>query len=113
MAEYRLDLPPDFEEYGWEVEAKGWFEGAVLVFAGKKYRLHFFDPVRLGQEIQSSIEREGVFFEPNVVVVTHVTRLNMESAAARLVEGILAMTRRGYAIDLLEETTTPEEWRTP
>jgi hypothetical protein len=113
MTDYRFDLPADFEEYAWEVEIKGWFEGAVLTFQGKKYRLLFYDPVRVGQEIQSSIEREGAFFDPNLVVVPSVTRSNMQRAAARLAERQVAIMKRGYTIDLVEEIVTPELWRTP
>ena len=43
--------------------------------------MSFYDPVRLGQEIQSEVERGSIFFEPNLVVVKSVTRADMERAA--------------------------------
>jgi hypothetical protein len=86
MSSFSFDLPADFAEYEWELEAKGWFSLARLTVSGKQYRLKFFDPARLGQEIQDELERGRVFFEPNLVVVQSVTKANMERAAAFLVE---------------------------
>jgi hypothetical protein len=34
-------LPEGFDEYAWEVEAKGYFSEAMLSFSGKRYRLKF------------------------------------------------------------------------
>jgi hypothetical protein len=86
MSSFSLDLPEDFAEYEWQAEVKGWFSGARLTVSGKQYHLTFYDPVRLGQEIESEFERGRVFFEPNLVIVQSVTRANMERAAALLVE---------------------------
>ena len=86
MSMFSFDLPADFAEYEWEVEAKGWFSDARLTVSGKQYRLNFFEPARLGQEIQDELERGRAFFEPNLVVVQSVTKANMERAAALLVE---------------------------
>jgi hypothetical protein len=44
-----------------------------MTVSGRDYRLSFYDPVRLGQEIQSEFERGSIFFEPNLVVVKSVT----------------------------------------
>ena len=83
MSNYSLDLPADFMDYEWEVEAKGWFE-AHLIASDRKYRLRFYDRVRLGQEIDDKLGRGSVFFEPNLVVVESVTRVNMEKAVESL-----------------------------
>jgi hypothetical protein len=87
MSSFSFDLPADFAEHEWEAEAKGWISEARLTVSGKQYRLHFFDPARLGQEIQDELECGRVFFEPNLVVVQSVTKANMERAAALLVIG--------------------------
>lgn len=49
MVDYVLKLPVDFDDYAWEVESKGWFGEAVVVAQGKRYKLNFYDPVRLTQ----------------------------------------------------------------
>jgi len=96
VSRFSLELPADFADYEWEVEAKGWFSEARIVASGKQYRLTFYDPVRLGQEIESELGRDGAFFEPNLVIVQSVTRANMERAAALL-------ARSGRAACLVEE----------
>ena len=84
-ADFELRLPEDFDDY-WEVEDKGWFSGAVLVFAGKSYRLNFFDPVRLGQEVSDEIDRCESFLEDNLVVIRSLTRARIEAAAKWIIE---------------------------
>ena len=86
MTKHSLDFPQGYDDYAFEVESKGWFGEARLSFLGRQYRLNFYDPVRLGQDIDSEIQRGHLFFEPNLVVVQSLTRPNMESAVARLVE---------------------------
>ena len=79
-----LLLPEGFEEYAWEVEAKGYFSEAKLVLAGRQYRLNFIDPVRLSQDVATEFESGRIFFEPNLVVIPSVTRANMEKAVEEL-----------------------------
>jgi hypothetical protein len=86
MSHFSFDLPSDFAEYEWEVETKGWFSDARMIVSGKRYRLSFYDPARLGQEIESELQRDGAFFEPNLVIVRSVTRANMERAAVLLAQ---------------------------
>lgn len=85
MLNWSLDLPADFADYEWEIEAKGWFD-ARLIASGQQYVLHFYDPARLGQQIDDELRRQRFFCEPNLVVVQSVTRANMEHAARSLVE---------------------------
>jgi hypothetical protein len=86
MSDHRMTFPGDFDDYAWEVEAKGWFSGAILSVAGKDYTLNFYDPVRLGQAIQGELQRGSAFCEPNLVVVKAVTRSEMEGAAREIVK---------------------------
>ena len=91
MSSFSLVLPADFADYEWEIEAKGCFFRARMIVAGKHYSLNFYDAVRLGQEIKDELERGGVFFEPNLVVVRSVTKAEMGKAAERLVQsGLVA-----------------------
>jgi hypothetical protein len=77
--------PDDFDDYAWEVEAKGWFEGIMVEWNGRHIRPVFYDPVRLGQEIADTFARgEAYFREPNLIVVQATTRDYMQSA----VEGL-------------------------
>ena len=85
MLEYSLQFPAGFDEYAWEVEAKGWFSEAVLLVGTRRFRLNFYDATRLAQEVASDLENSGVFFDPNLVVVNPVTRQEMEKAARQLV----------------------------
>jgi hypothetical protein len=86
MVNFALLFPGDFSDYEWEVKAKGSFSEARLAVSGKHYRLNFYDPVRLQQEIESELQCGLVFFEPNLVVVNSVTRSDMERAAEALVQ---------------------------
>ncbi len=86
MTEHALIFPDGFDDYAWELEAKGCFSEARLFLSGKYYRLNFYDPVRLGQEIESELARGVFFFESNLVVLEVVTRPNMEKAVEELVK---------------------------
>lgn len=80
----KLKFPDDFDDYASDVEAKGWFSGAILCVAGRNYALNFYDPVRLAQTIHDELERSKVFCEPNLCAVRSVTRLEMKEAAIEL-----------------------------
>ena len=86
MTTFSLIFPQGYEDYAWEVESKGWFGEAMLSYSGRNYRLNFYDPARLAQEIDSEIQNGGIFFERNLVIVKSLTKASMESAAAELVE---------------------------
>jgi hypothetical protein len=92
MTDFSLVLPADFEDYAWEVQAKGCFADAILTVAGRCYRLNFYDPTRLNQEIESELERGVAFAEPNLVIVRAVTRSNMQQAAEMLAQSGQANT---------------------
>jgi hypothetical protein len=85
MFPYLLIFPEDYEDYAWEVESKGWFGEARLEFSGRSYRLNFYEPVRHRQEVESELLRRDVFFEPNLIIVPLVSKLNMEKAVEFLV----------------------------
>jgi hypothetical protein len=68
VTSHPLIFPEDFDEYASEVESKGRFSGVRLNFEGRDYALTFYDPVRLGQEIEAEFQREGIFFEPSWVL---------------------------------------------
>lgn len=96
MADYNLSLPEDFGDYEWEVTAKGCFSEAFLTVAGIRYRLNFYDAIRLQQEIESALGSGEMFFEPNLLVIKAVDKAKIEEAAELLV-------RSGQARFLLPE----------
>lgn len=85
MSSYSLILASDFDDYAWEVESKGWFSDVTVVVSGKTYKLHFYDPARLGQEIEDELSGNVAFVEGNLVVVRAVNRANIELAVSELV----------------------------
>lgn len=92
MTDFSFVLPADFDDYAWEVQAKGCFTEALMTIAGKRYRLNFYDPTRLSQEIESELARGVAFAEPNLVIVRAVTRSDMEQAAEMLAQSAQANT---------------------
>ena len=84
--DYKLSFPDDFTDYEWELESKGYFNGAVVVCQGDNYRLSFYDPVRLAQEIEDELSSTALFMEENLVVVSSVDRVHMEKAVKFLME---------------------------
>ena len=84
MISTNLRLPSDFDDYAWEVEAKGWFDGAVAEFNGIQYEIVFYDPSRLAQDIDKDLEDGGIFYEKNLIVINLVDRHHMEKAVKHL-----------------------------
>jgi hypothetical protein len=99
---FSIEIPDDFADYEWEVSAKGYITIAMIVSA-RRYRLSFYDPVRLSQEIRSDLERDHPFFEPNLIVVESVTRAAIERAVHELV-------RSGRAAEMIEERPSAKPW---
>lgn len=86
MKDYKLTFPQHFAEREWEIESKGWLSSVFLEFEGKRYSLMFYDPVRLSQEAREDIQRDGLFFEKNLILVESVTKAAMEKAIAYIIE---------------------------
>lgn len=91
MSDAEIIFPPGFEDYEWEVEAKGWLPGVVAVIQGRRYALTVYDPVRLIQDIDDALKDGGVFLERNLVIVASVTR----GGIARAVQEIVRTGRVG------------------
>lgn len=80
MIDYKLVLPDDFDDYSLEIVSKGWFNDAIAIIAGNRYKITFYDQVRLSQDIQEELGRATVFFEPNLLIIKSVDRKHMEKA---------------------------------
>lgn len=103
MTDFSFVLPADFDDYAWEVEAKGCFAETLMTVAGKRFRLNFYDPVRLNQEIESELERGAAFFEPNPVIVRSVTKANMQHATCSRLQAAEMLAQSGQAATLVPE----------
>lgn len=86
MSNITLQFPPGFEDYDWEVEAKGWLPGVVAVIEERRYTLTVYDRARLLQDVDDVLKEGRIFFEPNLVVVASVTRENIASAIQEIVQ---------------------------
>lgn len=83
-AEPRLLLPPDFDDYGWEVESKGVFFAAEVEFEDGAFGVTFYDPTRLAQDLEAELGSDAQVSFARVVVVERVTVENMERAVRAL-----------------------------
>ena len=101
MTEHAVEFPEGFNDFAWEAESKGWLQGAIAVIAGRRYRVIFYDPARLAQDIESELEESAFFFERNLIVVRSLTRSHMEAAIE-----VIAST--GRHMDLVPEEPGPQ-----
>ena len=70
-------FPPEFDERAeYEMALKGHlWGGEVELPDGRRFPITFFDPVRLGQDLESAVRHgEPAFVEPALVVIPEVTR---------------------------------------
>lgn len=74
-----LVLPPDFDEYAWEVEAKGYCPASASV-GERSVEVTFYDPTRLAQTIADDLTAGRSFAEHRLFVVPRVTRDAMREA---------------------------------
>jgi hypothetical protein len=85
---YTVLFQPWFDEQReLETPAKGYLPDVDVLFdSGARYRLFFIDPVRLGQDAETTFETGWkCFTEPGLVVVPEVTRANVLAAVGELV----------------------------
>lgn len=85
MSDFSIEYPPGFEDYEWEVQAKGWLRGVVVVIHGRRHTVTVYDPTRLAQDINDALKRGDAFLEENLVVVRSVTPENIAAALAEVV----------------------------
>lgn len=75
-----LHFPQDFADHEWEIKSKGWYPFTVVTDDGKRFRLNFYDRIRLNQEVEDELNNSGLFFEPNIIVISEVTRNEIHKA---------------------------------
>ena len=79
----QLDIPEDLEEGFWD--SKGYFEDADLRVGNLIFKVSFYDPVRLAQDIEVELKYWSVFLVENLIVVPEVTRKAMHNAIAAII----------------------------
>jgi hypothetical protein len=75
-----LRFPDDFEDYAWEVEAKGVFWGAVVQTDTGAISPTFYDPVRLAHDIASDLASGSAVGIRHLVVIEKVTIESIQKA---------------------------------
>jgi hypothetical protein len=71
----------DIELYESEITMKGYCSDVQVTLPdNSNYRVCFYDPVRLGQDLES----EGYIGEPGLIVINEVTIISMEKAVFQL-----------------------------
>lgn len=87
MADYVIEFPDYFDEYAWEIEAKGYFADLTIVVGVRRLHPTFYDPVRLEQTYRDDLAADQYFAVGGLVVVPVVTRQHIEAAVERLSRG--------------------------
>ena len=82
--EFELMFPDDFDDEEWLISAKGYVSDLVVAAGARRFRLNFFDPVRLNQEAQSAVEELPCLVERNLVIVSKVDRKHITAAVSWL-----------------------------
>ncbi len=76
---------PFGEREAYEAEARGYLGYAAVELNGCRIPVVFYDPVRLQQDLEEEAVSGNAFIaEPGMIVVTAVTKENMESAVTKL-----------------------------
>src|SRR5262245_33406608 len=65
---------------------RGCYRATVELANGERFELEFYDPVRLGQEVDDLLSQGSYFACAGVVVIPEVTLKNMEGALEQLVK---------------------------
>ena len=84
MTAYDLIWPDGFEDYAWQLEAKGRCSGVVIKVGGRSVKPVFYDPVRLKQDLDEEISSKRYFLERNLIVLETVSREAIEAVVRDL-----------------------------
>ncbi len=86
----KIIFPTDWTERDEaEMVVKGCVELDIELSNGKCYQLSFYDPIRLNQTVERSLQRGGNFFaEANLIVLSSVTLEHIQIAIEELSKGL-------------------------
>ncbi|OYN87509.1 hypothetical protein [Parenemella sanctibonifatiensis] len=77
-----LIMPPDFLDFCWELEYKGYFSVEVVLPSDRIVPVEFYDHARLAQELREHRDAGTPFFARRIAVVESVD-LELMNAAVR------------------------------
>jgi hypothetical protein len=76
----KLKLPDDFEDYAWEVEAKGVFWDAHALVEDRDVPVVFYDRRRLAQDVEDDIREQHFAAIAHLIVIDRLTIEQMTDA---------------------------------
>jgi hypothetical protein len=84
----RLAFPEGFTERDkWEMERKGYVYAFLECEDGRRYQVMFIDPVRLGQDVEATLQAgQCYYYEFGQVVVPEITIAALTKIIPHLVE---------------------------
>ncbi|GAA1616048.1 hypothetical protein GCM10009733_010420 [Nonomuraea maheshkhaliensis] len=80
VAAYIINFPNWLDGYEHETQSKGYLVGVRVESDNRVYDLVIYDPIRLRQDIEDEVQSAGYFAAPNLLVVSVVTRAEIEAA---------------------------------
>lgn len=86
---YTIKYPEGYVEdsyFQFEVEAKGYLQNVTLRFLTRDYKLIFYDPVRLEQDILEDLKIKKSFFASNLIVVESVNIEHINNAIIDMIK---------------------------
>lgn len=78
-----LILPDDFDDYAWEVGAKGCLTGISVRIGEMVLPVVFYEPARLSQDIAEELSAGRTFSTVRLLVVERVTESAMRLAVTQ------------------------------
>lgn len=91
---YNIIFPKNIEDYEWELSSKGYFSETEFIHEDRIYKISFYDPVRLSQEIEDALLKGEAFLDKNTVVIQEVSMVNMK----RAIEEIISSKKLDYLV---------------
>jgi hypothetical protein len=85
---FTIEFPEGYDErFEFETPLKGWLAGVVVRLEdGSRYKLCFYDPVRLQQTVDDGAQMGRAYFtEPGLVIVPEVSTEGIREAVSGLV----------------------------
>lgn len=86
---YTIKYPEGYVEdnyFQFEVEAKGYLQNVILQFLNRDYKLIFYDPIRLEQDILEELKIKKTFFVSNLIVIESVNMEHINNAIMDMIK---------------------------
>ena len=83
---FTIHFPEDFDAQSeFETPSRGYLSDVIVEMKdGQRYKLFFYDPVRMRQDLEAEISAgKPCLAEPNVILLPEITIENIEKAVQR------------------------------